>query len=73
MKSALPDIEALDLQEKLLLLEILWLSLSANPDNIPFADWQVEELDRRKAEYTQHPSSGLSWQEVKARILENKR
>ncbi len=69
MKSALPDIEALNSREKLLLIETLWDSLSANPDNIPVPDWQIEELHRRKEEYLQDPSSGLSWEEVKERIL----
>ena len=73
MKNTFPDIEALSSREKLLLIETLWDSLSANPENIAVPDWQIEELRRRKEEYLRDPSSGLSWEEVKERILHGNR
>jgi putative addiction module component (TIGR02574 family) len=54
--------------EKLLLVEDLWDSLAATPDDVPVHDWQQEELDRRKANLMQDPASGLTWQEVKRRV-----
>lgn len=54
--------------EKLQLVEDLWDDLAATPTEIPIHDWQKEELARRKASLMSQPASGLSWEEVKARI-----
>jgi len=54
--------------EKLQLVEDLWDDLAATPADIPIPDWQVEELDRRKANLNSNPASGLSWDEVKRRV-----
>lgn len=54
--------------EKLQLVEDLWDDLAAIPADVPVHDWQKEELARRKANLLKRPSSGVSWQEVKARI-----
>jgi putative addiction module component (TIGR02574 family) len=54
--------------EKLELISILWDDLSATPDNVPFFDWQKEELDRRKAAFEKHPDSALSWEDVKTEL-----
>jgi putative addiction module component (TIGR02574 family) len=54
--------------EKLQLVEDLWDDLAASPTDVPIHDWQIEELARRKANLLSKPASGLSWQDVKARI-----
>lgn len=56
--------------EKLQLVEDLWDDLAATPETIPLHDWQKEELDRRKENLMKHPSSGLSWDEIKRRVRE---
>jgi putative addiction module component (TIGR02574 family) len=54
--------------EKLQLVEDLWDDLAATPADVPVHDWQKEELARRKANLSSKPASGVSWQDVKARI-----
>lgn len=54
--------------EKLQLVEELWDDLAAIPSDVPVADWQLEELDRRKANLKDNPTSGLCWDDVKRRI-----
>jgi putative addiction module component (TIGR02574 family) len=54
--------------EKLQLVEDLWDDLAAIPSDVPMPDWQVEELDRRKANLESNPASGLGWEEVKRRV-----
>ena len=54
--------------EKLQLVQDLWDDLAAIPADVPIHDWQKEELARRKANLMDKPSSGVSWQDVKARI-----
>jgi putative addiction module component (TIGR02574 family) len=54
--------------EKLQLVEDLWDDLAAIPTDVPIHDWQKEELARRKSNLQSRPSSGVPWQDVKARI-----
>ena len=54
--------------EKLQLVEDLWDDLAATPSDVPLPDWQVEELDRRKANLMSNPASGLGWDEVKRSV-----
>jgi putative addiction module component (TIGR02574 family) len=54
--------------EKLQLVEDLWDDLAATPEAVPVHDWQLQELDRRKARLTANPASGVSWEEVKRRV-----
>jgi len=54
--------------EKLQLVEDLWDDLAATPADVPIADGQIEELDRRRANLKSNPASGLSWEEVKRRV-----
>ncbi len=54
--------------EKLQLVEDLWDDLAAIPSNVPIYDWQKEELAQRKANLMSKPSSGVSWQDIQARV-----
>lgn len=54
--------------EKLQLVEDLWDDLAATPSDVPLPDWQVKELDRRKANLMNSPASGLGWDDVKRRV-----
>lgn len=54
--------------ENLQLVEDLWDDLAGTPDAVPIHDWQKEELERRKANLINNPSSGLTWDEVKRRV-----
>jgi putative addiction module component (TIGR02574 family) len=65
---ALTQVFELTVSEKLQLLEDLWDSIAAQPEQIPILDWQKEELAKRKANHLQNPDSGSSWEEVKQRI-----
>jgi putative addiction module component (TIGR02574 family) len=54
--------------EKLQLVEDLWDELAARPEDVPVHDWQLAEIERRKARLAQNPASGLTWEEVQRRI-----
>ena len=54
--------------EKLQLVEDLWDDLAATPSNVLVHDWQIEDLERRKANLQSHPASGLSWAEITQRV-----
>lgn len=50
--------------EKLQLIEELWDELAEDPESLPIHDWQIEELDRRKANLEAHPESAVTWDEA---------
>ena len=68
MKTEFSHLLELGAVEKLELVEALWDSIAAVPEQVPIADWQKTELDRRKENYLRNPDSGSSWEEVKRRI-----
>ena len=49
--------------ERLQLVEEIWDSLTASPDEVPVPDWHREELERRMADPAEEAS--LSWDEVR--------
>ena len=68
MNHSIDSVFDLSPSEKLQLVEDLWDDLAATPSDVPIADWQVEELERRQANLKNNPASGLNWEEVKRRI-----
>jgi putative addiction module component (TIGR02574 family) len=54
--------------EKLQLVEDLWDDLASTPEAVPIHDWQIAELDRRKANLMRNPGSALSWEEIQRRV-----
>jgi putative addiction module component (TIGR02574 family) len=68
MSSTYSHLFNLPLPERLQLVADLWDSIAATPEQVPLPEWQIEELERRKAEYLRNPSLASSWEEVKPRI-----
>jgi putative addiction module component (TIGR02574 family) len=62
------EILELPLEDRLLLVEAIWDSISILPEAIPLTSWQREELDRRLTEYEANPDSGITMEEVFSRI-----
>ncbi len=58
----------LKLAEKIQLVEDLWDNIASSSEAVPVANWQKEELARRKATYEENPDSGISWEDAKERI-----
>ena len=56
--------------EKLQLVEDLWDDLASTPTDVPVREWQLQELERRKANLISNPASALSWEEVQRRVRE---
>lgn len=56
--------------EKLQLVEDIWDDLAASPDDVPVHQWQIDEIERRKANLQANPASGLTWDEVKRSVRE---
>jgi len=61
-------IDQLSVPDRMLLLEEIWDSLIATPENVPLTEVQKVELDRRIAASEANPEAGSYWEEVKARL-----
>lgn len=70
-KTLRDEILRLPPSDRLALLEEIWDSLAASPEDVPVADWHKAELERR----LEHPAlgPGESWDDVRARLAERKR
>jgi putative addiction module component (TIGR02574 family) len=66
------DLNKLSREERLDLIEELWISLSTDASKIPLTEAQANELDRRMAEMDQDDCLGIPWETVMARIRERK-
>jgi putative addiction module component (TIGR02574 family) len=61
-------IDRLSVPERMLLLEEIWDSIAAKPENLPLTDVQRPELDRRLTAHEADPDVGSNWDDVKARL-----
>lgn len=62
------NIDDLSPEERLILLERLWDSLTVNPESVPLSPAQRAELDRRLDEMDRGDVAGIPWDEVLRQI-----
>lgn len=62
------NIDDLSPEERLILLERLWDSLTVDPGAVPFTPAQRAELDHRLDEIDRGDVEGIPWEEVARRI-----
>jgi putative addiction module component (TIGR02574 family) len=67
MRTEFEPIFKLGRAERLQLVEDLWDSIAEEDAQLPVPDWKREELRQRKERFSQHPSSGRTWEQVKQR------
>jgi putative addiction module component (TIGR02574 family) len=65
---SIADILELPVQERIRLVEIIWESVAAVPEGVPFSPEIKAELDSRFGEFEKNPEAGYSWEEVKSRL-----
>ncbi len=68
----LPEISKLSTPEKILLVEDLWDSISADEASIPIPDSHKAELDARLKRHVSAPGALLSLDDLRARIEKRK-
>jgi putative addiction module component (TIGR02574 family) len=62
----IPEIRAMSVPEKLLLLEDIWNSIAVQESEVPVPQSHIDELERRRKNLD--PGSLLSLDELRARI-----
>jgi len=68
----LPEISKLSIPEKILLVEDLWDTISAEDSSIPVPESHKAELDKRFERYQSAPGTLLSLDDLKTRIDKRK-
>jgi len=67
-----PEIDELSIAEKILFVEDLWDTISADDAEVPVPESHRAELDRRLEAYRRRPRALLSLEELQANIEERK-
>lgn len=65
-------IDQLSVAQRILLVEEIWDSITEEAATIPLSEAQRQDLERRLAAYEANPRAGSSWEEVKARLREER-
>jgi putative addiction module component (TIGR02574 family) len=73
MALAIDELKRLPVAERIKLVEDLWDSIALEDGDVPLTGAQLAELDRRRAALEANPASGISWSEVKSRLLAGQR
>jgi putative addiction module component (TIGR02574 family) len=68
----LPDVSHLSVAERIIVVEQIWDSIAAEQEEVALTAAQEAELDRRLEACRRSPTTGSSWEEVKARIQAKK-
>jgi putative addiction module component (TIGR02574 family) len=62
------ELRKLPLAERLELVEDLWNSIAGDSEQLALTQAQMDELDRRFADYEANPDAGVPWEEVRDRL-----
>ena len=61
-------IDRLSVEDRIALVQEIWDSIAATPEQVPLTETEKELLDRRLADLDANPNNVLTWEEIKARI-----
>jgi putative addiction module component (TIGR02574 family) len=62
-------IDQMSLEDRLRLVQDIWDSIAATPEQLPLTEAQRSELERRLAAHAANPQDVVPWEEVKAKAL----
>jgi putative addiction module component (TIGR02574 family) len=61
-------LDQLSLAKRILLVEELWDSIAAHPDDFALPESHKQDLQRRLDAYRDDPKAGAPWEEVRTRL-----
>lgn len=67
--ATIAEIETLSVEDRLRIVEAIWDSIAAEPENLLLTEAQRQVLERRIAEDDENPDDVVPWDEVKAQML----
>ncbi|MGB5959024.1 MAG: addiction module protein [Coleofasciculaceae cyanobacterium] len=66
--TTLNEIAALNVEDKIRLVQAIWDSIAAEQTYPDLTEMQKREIDRRITDYEANPDDVLTWDEIKASI-----
>lgn len=65
MNTILEQSLTLPIPERIKLVEDIWDSIAATPDEVQLSDEQMTEIERRLDDHRRNPHKGIPWEQVK--------
>lgn len=62
-------IDQMSIEDRLVLVQEIWDSIAATPEQVSITEAQRSELERRLAAHAVDPTHVIPWEEVKAQAL----
>jgi putative addiction module component (TIGR02574 family) len=62
-------IDQMSIEDRLALVQEIWDSIAATPEQVPLTETQQSELERRLVAHAADPTNVIPWEEVKVRVL----
>ncbi len=62
-------IDQMSIEDRLALVQEIWDSIAADPEQVPLTEAQRCELERRLAAHAADPTQVVPWEQVKAQAL----
>lgn len=69
LSTTLLQVKALSVDERIWLVQAIWDSISAEPEQIELTELQQQELSRRLTDHKVNPQAVISWHDIKAQAL----
>jgi len=73
MNTRVSEIFELSVAERIQIVEDIWDSIAAKPDEFPLSDDDRAELDRRLLSHEKNPDDGTSWEDLRERLIKSRR
>ena len=71
MSTELSEILQMSVADRIQLAEDIWESIAAFPDSLPLTEEQRHELDHRLKLYAENRQQGISWSDLKEKLLKS--
>ena len=68
-KFSIADLLELSVAERIRLVQDIWDSVVAIPQDIEISEAQRDELEKRLADYRKSPEEGILWDQLKVELL----
>ncbi len=65
-------IDQLSVADRIALVQEIWDSIAATPEEVPLTEAQKQEFDRRLADLETNLESVLTWQEIKVKVRDQR-
>ena len=72
MSITIDEVKKLSIHERIELVEQIWDSIAAHPEQIELTEAQRAELDRRLEAMQANPDEGVPWEELRQRLARKK-